>query len=200
MDLRPTTKLDAVNAMLLSISELPVASLSGSGGSDVATALQALENTTREVQARGWDFNTEHEYPFMRDTEGAIRVPVNLLAVSFDALSRGDTDPVLRGTSVYDRKNHTYKFSRNLKGTAVFGLDFDDVPPTGRLYIAIRAARQFQDNAVGSDVMHKFDLRDEYQALADFTERHTDDADLNMLRDTPDFRLHAINTRRRQWL
>jgi hypothetical protein len=67
-ELVATTELEAVNAMLASIGEAPIASLDSATAADVQTAISLLRNTTREVQARGWRFNTEFGFqiaPFL---------------------------------------------------------------------------------------------------------------------------------------
>lgn len=54
--------------MLASIGEAPIASLDSATQADVVTALNILRNTTREVQAKGWRFNSEFGYqvkPFL---------------------------------------------------------------------------------------------------------------------------------------
>lgn len=196
MDARPTTKLQAVNVLLRAISEIPVSSLSGGGGGDVAVAVQTLDDTTREVLTEGWDFNTEYDFPLTRNTSNEIALPVNALHVDFDARSLAGIDPVIRGQKVYDRENHRYTFDQNLKAKIIFGLAFEDIPEAGRWYITVRAARVFQDTSMGSNAMHQFQIRDEYEARARFIEAHTDDRDLNMLRDTPDFRRVYYNQRR----
>lgn len=54
--------------MLASIGEAPIASLDSATQADVATAVNLLRNTTREVQSKGWRFNTEFGFqvlPFL---------------------------------------------------------------------------------------------------------------------------------------
>lgn len=183
----PTTELDAVNQMLRAIGETPVSSLNNSEGLDVPTAMGTLNEVSLAVLIEGWDFNTEYNYPLMRDTSGAITLPSHTLNADFDSRSLFEIDPVARGVRVYDRKNHTYKFTQNLKATLIVSLAFDELPQAARYYIAYRAARKFQDTEVGSTDLHRFNEADEYRARATFIERHSDDQDLNMLRDTPQF-------------
>ena len=62
-----TTKLEAVNTMLGVIGESPVNTISGSSlPASVVVALNILDETNREVQSVGWDFNTEFDYPLVR--------------------------------------------------------------------------------------------------------------------------------------
>lgn len=181
----PTTKLEAVNRVLASIGETPVSSLSNTTGADVVTAVQTLDNVSREVQLEGWQFNTEYDFPLTRDTEGQITIPVNALKVDVARYYFGDTDPVLRGSRVYDRKNHTYVFTDDLKAKVVFGFLFEELPESARAYITIRTARLYQQESFGAETLNAYKERDEMIARARFCDDQADDEDLNFLRDTP---------------
>lgn len=54
-----TTELQAVNALLRAVGESPVASVDDNTATDVVMAVETLRDTCREVQSRGWKFNTE---------------------------------------------------------------------------------------------------------------------------------------------
>lgn len=60
----PTTVLEAVNTMLSSIGEAPVNSLA-SGFEDAELAESIINNVNREVQSKGFVFNTDLEYTFL---------------------------------------------------------------------------------------------------------------------------------------
>ena len=103
-----TTKLDAVNIMIAVIGESPVNTL---GGASVpVTVVQAesvLDETSKAIQSEGWHFNTEYDYPLVPDSgTSKITLPVNTLKVDLDPDLNTDTDPVQRGLTLYDRKNH----------------------------------------------------------------------------------------------
>lgn len=59
VNLVATTELEAVNAMLASIGEAPIANLDAATATDVLMAINILRNTAREVQMLGWRFNSE---------------------------------------------------------------------------------------------------------------------------------------------
>jgi hypothetical protein len=181
----PTTRLQAVNMMLRAIGESPVSTLEDDGGLDLPNAEATLDEILIAVLTEGWQFNTEYNYPLVKDLNGNINVPPNTLSCDFQRTHTHD--PVLRGTQVYDRKNHTYSFPENLKATIVFGLPFEQLPQSGRTYVAYRAARKFQDTELGSDALHQYNEADEYRARIVFTDEQADDEDLNLLRDTPGF-------------
>ena len=67
----PTSKLDAVNSILLGIGEAPVNTL-GSGLQEAEIAEVTLNNINREVQTIGWHFNTEVRYSLGKNSDGII--------------------------------------------------------------------------------------------------------------------------------
>lgn len=183
----PSTELEAVNTLLRAIGESPVSSLSGSVGVEVVTARATISEISKAVQTEGWLFNTEFGYPLTRDTSGEINLPSNALVVDVPRRAYPTIDPVIRGLKLYDRMNHTYKFDTDIEARVVFGLDFTELPESARHYITYRAARKFQDNSVGSTELHQFNERDEMYARARLIDEQTEDADLNFLKDSPDF-------------
>ena len=94
-----------------------------------------------------------------------------------------DIDVVLRGNRLYDRRNHTFKFNKPIRVDMVILLPFDELPEVAREYIAIRAARIFQERVVGSDLLSSFSKNDELKALVALQEMEADTADYNILTD-----------------
>ena len=181
----PTTELEAVNTLLRSIGESPVSSLNGPLGVDVVTARQTLNEVIRSIQMEGWIFNTEYDFPLMRDLQNEIQVPSNALVVDVARSAHADIEPVLRGRRMYDRMNHTYTFDRDLEAKVILGLSFDEMPETGRYYAVYRAARKFESNSLGSGEQYQFNSRDEMVARSRFVDEQMEDEDLNYLADTP---------------
>lgn len=184
----PTTKLEAINRMLISVGETPVASITGEDDAAVVTAVTVFDEVSRAVQLEGWAFNTEHGYPLYPDSSTKqIKVPTSALSVDIDKRRYWGMDPVLRGSFIYDRENHTYLFEQALEAKIVFGLEFDYLPEEARNYIAYRACRRYQDTSFGSDTLHRFNEQEEQRARALLLEVHSEDDDLNFLRDDPQF-------------
>ena len=75
-----TTILEAVNVILESIGEEPVNSIDG-GGADASIANRILGEVNREVQSKGWHWNTERETKLVPDNDGNIIIPQNTLKV-----------------------------------------------------------------------------------------------------------------------
>lgn len=178
----PTTELEAVNAMLHSIGESPVVTIDDDTDPlpvDVDIAVRILRSTNREVQVRGWTFNTEYEYPLNRDGDNYIPVPANALHVDPDG-NYQDRDGVMRGTRLYDRRNHTFVWDKNITATIKFLLPFEELPEAARNYIAVRAGRKFQAGVVGSQILQAFTQEDEVTALSLMRHEECDAGDFNV--------------------
>ena len=159
-----STELDAINTLLATIGEAPVNSLSGTLPTDVAVAMNALRETTREVQLEGWHFNTEADYPLTPGADGRIRLPADIVRVWKE--DPDGQDVIQRGSFLYDRTNHTFLFTEEVRAFVLTLLSFDEMPEAFRWYVTVRAARRFQDRTVGSDVLHNFNGADEDFARA----------------------------------
>lgn len=168
------SKLDAVNAMLGNIGASPINSLSGTTTADVSAAVNMLDRTVAGVLSLGWHSNTEEEYPLAKDTSGYIDIPNTIASVDLDdtLLGYGSSyDIVLRhrigsstDLSLYDKKNHTFVFTENLKATVILLFEFEELPQAFRQYIAVSAARKYHDDLLGDGEGHRFDEQDELTA------------------------------------
>ena len=178
--LSPTTELEAINTMLSTIGESPVNAVEDTGNVDVVIARQILQSVSREVQARGWHFNTEKNYTITPDSAGYLVLPNTVLKVD-TVYPDCSKDVVVRGSRLYDRENHTYVFTGAVKVDMTILLTFDELPEVARNYVTIRASRIFQERVVGSDTLHAFNSQDEARAMVSLMEYEADTADLNIL-------------------
>lgn len=180
--LTPTTELEAINTMLSTIGEAPVNTVEDNGIVDAVIARQILRATSREVQARGWHFNTEKAYPITPDTEGFLLLPATVLRCD-TVETYQDTDVVVRGNRLYDRKNHTFTFEKPVKVDMVILLPFEDMPEVARYYVTVRSSRIFQERVVGSESLSRFNGQDELRAKVALEDYEAETADYNMLTD-----------------
>lgn len=169
--LAPTSALDAVNDMLRSIGQGQVNSLDAHEGVDAGNAISALINTSREVQEKGWYFNTDYDYPLVPDVNGEIRLPPNLIQFEPDKLWDHVTE---RDRRLYDREKRTFVFpvGTQVKGRVVWLFEFEQLPQAARTYIHRKAGRMFQIGAVGSDLLYQFTREMEEEALAALNRAH----------------------------
>lgn len=157
----PSTELDAVNMMLLSIGQTPVNTVDVTGIRDVSIAKMHLDNNNRETQSAGWYFNREKGVVIVPDVDGHINVADNVLFIEPSDrnqfyVQRGDAG-VAR---MYDLDNHTFVFdaTRTYKFDIIYIFDFDDLPQDAKTYIARKAAMEFQAKAIGSQILFSFDM------------------------------------------
>lgn len=176
---QPLTELEAINMMLTNIGETPVSTLNSTGDLYVSVARQMLYDTSREVQTVGWYFNTEINYPLPRDTSGRITVSQNI--ISLDLTDEYFTyDAVLRGNKLYNRKDHSYQFDKNLKADLTLFLSWDELPQPARQYVAIVAARRFQKRYQPDDYTTKVTADEEIMAKAQLEDFDANTRDYNM--------------------
>lgn len=161
------TEIDAVNQMIVSIGQTPVNSITNSGILDVETAKLALDTTLREVQTRGWSFNTDYDYPLTPDGSNNVIIPTNAMWVDPTDTSK---DYVIRsnaGTMMfYDRGERTFTITQEVDCNIIWSFDFDELPQAARHYVAMKAARKWQAEVVGSTVLYQFTADQELEALA----------------------------------
>jgi hypothetical protein len=163
----PQTELDAVNLILANSGDVKVNSLSGSLPLEASIARDTLTEVSRDVQSRGWYFNTE-VYRLQPAGDGTISVPTNTLAAQSYGNNRG-TPVTIRNGALYNltpfETGPTFEAAMEVK--LVLGLDMVDLPPTARRYITLRAARVFQIRESGDELSAQEDNADEQRALAE---------------------------------
>lgn len=172
-----TTELDAVNTLLACVGESSINTLEVSGLADVSAAKDTLNEISREVQTKGWHFNTEEEYPLNRDASNRILLAPNVLRL---VVQDGGLQVAQRGTKLYDKTNHRDTFEKDLKGLVVLCLPWDELPQVARHFIMIRASRVFQGRTFGSDTQYRFSSQEEQDAEAALQEAEGESGDYNM--------------------
>ena len=99
-----TTTLDVLNHMLNVIGGSPVSSPTSDHPS-VLSAMVQLNRVRREMQTRGWWFNTEYNLKLTPNELGQLILPTNTLFID-------PVDPfshlVRRGGKLYDPVSHTF--------------------------------------------------------------------------------------------
>lgn len=180
-----TTLLSAVNTLLAGIGEAPMQTLDGPLTHDVALAMNTLEEVSRDVQAEGWFCNTERNFPLPVDSKGEIPVPADTARLAFPA--DAPQAIVIRGGRLYDLERHTFSFEGGVTADIVLVLAFEDLTETLRQYVTIKAARLFQDRAVGSTQLHGFQERDEFVARAKALDENSELGRYNIQKGTTGF-------------
>jgi hypothetical protein len=183
-----SAKLDAVNVMLRAIGETPVSTLA-TGLPDAADAEVTLDLVKKRVLDEGWSVNTDYNIDFVPTLEdGFIRLSDNILRIdgsdreALDVVVR--TDPTDQLRKLFNREKQTFKFDRKVNCNVVRNLDFNDLPFSLQTYLSVQAARQFQQDVMGSVVLDKFLLNTEASAWAKFIDSEAEAEDSNTLRDS----------------
>lgn len=171
------SELDAINIILSSVGSDPVNSLDDEADVDLSNAKFLLEKTSRDLQRKGWDFNT-YNYTMYPDAFSK-RILWDNRIIKFK--SQDSNTYAKRGIYLYDMTNSTFEFKDKIVLTAILGLDFDDLPDCFKNYIAARAAIDFQakyfgDQEVSSDL--QYNMQEAYQ---DIVQYDMDMGDYNML-------------------
>lgn len=184
-----STELDAVNSILMSVGETPVNTLTVQSP-EVAIAQKTLRQVCREIQAEGWSYNTENEYPIDTDTNNQVIVPNNVLQMDLNIFQHGkDYDVVIRSDNgvkkVYDKKGHSFVFENcdKLYFDMIWMIDFEDLPQAFKDYITVRASRVASNRMVNNPQSSKLIEQDEAGARALALEYETKQADHNIFND-----------------
>jgi hypothetical protein len=164
------TELAAVNQILGAVGQAPVTTLDQTNP-DVSIAYDTLNEVNREVQAEGWSFNTESEYPFTPDNSGNIAITDNMLLVDLTDLpeNRG-LEVVRRDSRLYNKIDHTFTWTKQLKCDVVWLFDFKDLPTPFRDYITSRASVQASTKMVGDSSVYQMLQQKEAMARANALE------------------------------
>lgn len=164
MLITPTTELEAVNECLENIGQAPVSTIAGDLGVDTQVALNFVRKTNRQLQSQGWYWNTEEGFTLTPNADKDILLPANTLSVA-PAGKDIHRNLIQRGPRLYDKDNFTFVFQTSVVVNLTLGFAFTELPETARRYIALRAARQFQDRVEGQ--ADAGDSEDEVMAMAD---------------------------------
>jgi hypothetical protein len=186
-----TTLLEAVNVCLESIGEMPVSSLDNEQVAEARLAERMILEVHKETQTRGWEFNTEYQYPFKKDKiTKEVVVPANVVRWT-PCHGMVGRDLQLRGQRVYDRVERTYKFPdtvEEIHADVVWLLPFDDTPEPFNRYVLMRAGRMFSARTLGDSNTVQFNAMDEQVALNDLMLMEAENEQYNILTSGPGLR------------
>ena len=163
-----TQELPAINQILSSCGQAPVTTLDQTNP-DVAIAYDTLLQVSREVQAEGWTFNTEYHYDFTPDTNDEILIPNNILQIKLtENWGNVDKDGIRRNGKLYDRQDHTYKWTDQspVECDVVWEFDWVDLPQPIQDFITARSATIVSQRIVGDSTQYQMLQQQEAYARA----------------------------------
>jgi len=177
LTLTPTTEKEAINLMLSGIGENPVNSLEDDGQVDTVLARQQLHAVSRDLQEKGWHWNTLEGLVLATTyLTNEISLPGNTLKV--DTVDEDEQiDVVMRGKRLFNKTTNSYKFDKPVKVRLVEFLAFEELPQAARTYITLEAKQIFQQDRVGSDTLAAFHREQKLRAWAALLDAEAEVAD-----------------------
>lgn len=142
-----TSKLDIINHLLGVVGELPVTS-EDSNHPTVLSAVVQIDRVSKELQQRGWWFNTEYNLPLSPNESGHIVLPSNTLSV--EALGN-HKHLVRRGGKLYDPIKHTYNIGTAVNADVILLLTIAELPETAAAFITHQTSYDFYVNDDGDE-------------------------------------------------
>lgn len=176
-----STELDAVNQILSSVGQAPVTTLDLQNP-EVSITVNTLREVSKQVQVEGWTFNTERKYTLNPDSStNYINYPSNLLRIDANEEKHAhEYDLVRRNGRLYDRLNHTDKFTKAVTVDVVWLFDFIDLPPGIQAYITAKAARMCAVKMVGDPQLNGMLQEQEFSTRAAAIEEDCQQGDYSM--------------------
>jgi hypothetical protein len=182
----PTTMLEAVNQLLTAIGTTPVNTLEVPGLTDASIARDTIELTAREVQTRGWWFNTMRNFVFS-PSGGAIIVPANITSVRPSLATPTQAGETRQFTMVsgklFDLMTNSHTFTSQVRADVICLYDFEQLPESARWYITVRGARIFQTKVMGDDQLGVFTSVHEQEAFEAMERDHRNSAASSLYMD-----------------
>lgn len=174
-DTQDSLVIAAINKIIGTSASMPVTGLDFNNA-NVRLAYNALMNMSELVQAEDWAFNSFFNFAFTPDKDKKIQYTNNILRIHLR------NRPILnRDGYFFDIRNNTFHFDNDLIiDEVVFKFDFKELPVLLRNYIIIRAAREFQTGANGSDRVDAYLQEQEYQAYILARDWDTTEGNYNM--------------------
>ena len=182
----PITELDSVNILLAAVGEAAVSSLETATTVDVSQAKNLISNINREVQQKGWHFNTEWDVVLSLDSDSRIPLGTSVLSVysptKLTTIRGREGSPFL-----YDLDNNTFIWTTAINDAVTITLlDFEDIPQTARQYITTKAARVFQEEIIGQVSAETVNRQEEAEAYADLLDDEGERSGFNVGYGTTD--------------
>jgi len=185
--LAPSTKLDAVNSLLTAVGEYPITNIEA----DIAEsqiAVQTLDEVSRELQSRGWSWNTRHKAELTPDANNNILIPSNVTRVdATDTYGWTDRNKryTIRDGKLYDMINFTATFEATCYANMVYLWDFEDLPEEARRFITLDAKHRYMNRVVGADSEMAQVQQQATRAFIALEQDEDKSADRNVLWDNP---------------
>ena len=149
------TELPAINQILMACGQAPVTTLDETNP-DVAIAYQTLLEVSREVQSEGWTFNKEEHVAVTPNDDNEIPILSNYLQIDLTQADAGDKKAVVRNGKLYDKYNHTDKWTDGAVDCDILWFfDWVDLPRPIQDYITARASTVTSSRIIGDQTLYQ---------------------------------------------
>lgn len=182
MVITPQNELDAVNEVLSSIGSSPVSSLEDDNNVDVINAKRLIEGVSREIQSRGWFFNTLRKIHLDPEiNRNKYNVPCPNSYIRFESTGK---KLIRRNGYFFDNYANTSIFKDGIDmDVLIKELPFEELPEQARKYITVRASRIFQMRYLGDDGLDTHLQIEETAAYGDLIDYELSTGDYNVFED-----------------
>lgn len=177
-----STELDALNKVLGAVGQAPITTINLTNP-DAAIAWTTLQDCNREVQAEGWNFNRQRQYPLIASSTGILTIPSEFLYTSLsDTAENRGIDVTVRQGKLYNLVDHTFTWEANRAYLLdiVEQLSFEDLPIPAREYIISRAAVQASYKIVGDQTLYQMLQQKESYARSSLMTYETEQGNYSM--------------------
>ncbi len=135
------TELNAINICLRAVGESPVIT-ADSSNPYVFAARDIISDKSRDLQSKGWYFNTVKGFKFKRDVKGQLFVPQDLLSINTHA----GVSVAIRGNRLFDLKKASFIFDGDLEADIVTFVKFEELPYVAAKLVAYMSAEEMQSS------------------------------------------------------
>lgn len=186
--LKQQTKVQAVNQMLAAVGESPINNLEADLA-EAQTAIDVLDDVSRELQTRGWGWNRQVNRKIKRSATNEVYLPGNTLSVDikdeYTKRPAKGSRVAFRNGKLYDLVNFTYEFENDPCLDIVLGLDFDELPENARRAIVLDATARYTQIVIGVDSDTQFLTQQAIKAFIQLEQEEDLRSDYNIVTDNP---------------
>jgi len=198
-EIADSTQLESSNEVLRSVGIRPVSVVDASSPPDVQMAQEFLLEASREIQAKGWHWNTRENVEVEPDDNGNIFTEPDWLSATAAVDLRYIYDVIKIGNQLFDKTKDSFDFSkigrRTLRLSVVVLRPFTHIPESFRRWMIAQAAREFQMATRGElQRNQELLLRERKAEIAAKTEEHRTKR-ANILRGTGPARYSVLRRR-----
>ena len=160
------TELSAVNSILGAIGQSPVTAVD-TANPETSFIYNILRDTNVDVQNEGWHFNTENHIKFSPDSNEEIVVSDNVIRIdATDGWENYTKNIVVRNNKLYDKIDHTSKFTDDVYCDVVTLYELEKIPSVFQRYIILKASARAATQLVTNPQLVQLLAAQELQARA----------------------------------